>query len=349
MARPRPSSRWGRVLGNPFVLGSGALVIAVAAAIGVAIVLGRGGADSVTIMPAQTGARDTPTPRPITEAGGPRATAKTTLTVRSGPGIGFVSLGLVARGAQLEVVAKSDSEQWLEVIYPPRSRLKGWVQLEGVEFSGDLAALPVGGAEVFALPAVPTSLPIEEEETVEATPESTGVDLVSGHAFVAGRFLLVEITNAGSVSLEGEVIDVAVYDGSLSQILDATNVGPLSLAPGDSFVLRTGFQIEGPESRRVVIVVNPAQRLAEADYSNNSLVFVVTGVGPTETPERGRPMATVTPTRHPLLPTFTPTRRPAGTSTPTPRVTPTPTLTIATETPTAVLPVVTETPTASAP
>src|SRR3990170_4291924 len=338
MATP-PPRRWRDILGNPFVLGAGALVIAVAAAIGVAVALGRGGADSVTILPRREDAQHTATPRSTADVGGERAKATTTLTVRSGPGTGFISLGVVARGTELEVVAKSDSEQWLEVVYPPRSRLRGWVELEGVEFSGDLAALPVGAAEVFALPAVPTSIPVEEGEEATATPASSAVDLVPTQAFAAGDFLAVTVANNGGADLVKKVIDVGVYDASLSQILRAARVGPLTLAVGESVDVSTGFRGEDSQSRRVVIVVNAGRTIEEGDYSSNSLVFVVTGGVATETPEAGR--ATVTPTRGPAVPapTRSPTRTPRVTFTPTPGTTSTPVPPVPTETPTAELPV----------
>src|SRR3972149_3067446 len=128
MASP-PRRRWSQTLGNPFVLGAGALVIAIAAAVGVAVALGRGGTDTVTILPPEE-AGGTPTARATSQVRGLRAKATTTLTVRAGPGMGFISLGVVPRGTEREVVAKSDSEQWLELVYPPRSRLRGWVELE---------------------------------------------------------------------------------------------------------------------------------------------------------------------------------------------------------------------------
>lgn len=346
MGAPPPIGRRGQVLGNPFVLVAGALVIAIAAAIGVAIALGRGGTERVTVVPRETGAAGTATPRPMTTVRGPRARATTTLTVRAGPGTGFISLGVVARGTELEVVAKSDSEQWLEVIYPPRSRLRGWVELEDVEFRGNLAALPLGGAEVFVLPAVPTPLPVEDELEGEATPESLLPDLVPSDAFVAGNFLVVSVTNAGTADLVGEVIDVGVYDASLSHILRATRAGPLYLAPGESVDISTGFRVQDSESRRVVIVVNAGQTTEEGDVSNNSLVFVVTGGGPTatETPRGERPSATAT--RGPVIPvpSRSPTRTPRVTATATGRETPTPALPIATHTPTPSAAALTPTP-----
>ena len=278
MAAP-PSGRWRQVLGNPFVLGAGALVIAVAAGIGVAVALGRGGTDTVAIVLPEIAGKRTPTPRAEGEVRGLRARATTTLTVRAGPGPGFIGLGVVPRGVELEVVAKSDSEQWLKVIYPPRSRLRGWVQLEDVEFSGDLAALTVGGAEVFVLPEVPTAVPIEE-----ATPMPEVPDLIPSDAFVAGDFLVVTVTNNGTVGLVEQVIEVGIFDSSLSQSLAEASAGPLSLAPGESVDISTGFQVTDSESQRVVVVVDPQGKLGEGDYSNNSLVFVLGGGGATETP-----------------------------------------------------------------
>src|SRR3990170_6205973 len=132
-----PSGRWRRALRNPIVIGAAALVVAVSAGIAVAVAMGRGGTDSVAIVLPRAG-NDTPTPGPGGEVRGLRARATTTLTVHAGPGSSFISLGVARRGTELEVVAKSDSEQWLKIVYPPRSRLRGWVLLENVEFEGDL-------------------------------------------------------------------------------------------------------------------------------------------------------------------------------------------------------------------
>jgi len=145
------------LLRNPLVLGGLAIALAVAAAIVVAVLLSDNQGETVIVTPAGetsvVGGTPTRTPVPLE---GMSARALSTLTVRAGPGTGYISLGIARRDAELEVVGKNEEETWLAISYPPRSRLLGWVAADGVELEGSLASLSVATPESLVLPAVPT-------------------------------------------------------------------------------------------------------------------------------------------------------------------------------------------------
>jgi hypothetical protein len=145
----------------------------------------------------------------------------------------------------------------------------------------------------------------------EATPDTLAPDLTLSDAFMAGSTLIVTVTNNGT-DVAQQVIVLAIYDASVTQLLKAVQAGPISLASGQSVDISTGFQVQGSESRRIVIFVNPDQTIEEFDYSNNSLTFVVGGAAPIETPDGGDAAATPIATEAPTLETPVATETPAA-------------------------------------
>jgi hypothetical protein len=315
-------------LRNPLVLGALAVLLAVAAAIGVTIVLSEGEQETVVVVPPQETAAPgrTPTRTPV-PLEGMRARALSTLTVRAGPGTSYISLGTVPRDAELEVVGRNEGEDWLEISYPPRSRLRGWVAAEGADLEGTLASLPVEAPESLVLPSVPTYAPgtyVEGDSEPTPTP-AAGPDLVVGGAYVEGAELIVTITNQGTADAAAP-IDVAVYDGDSSTLLRLARLGQ-ALPAGASVDLPTQYDPAGGPSR-LLIRVDPANRVQEADEDNNEVLFGVSGVPGSPSPTAPAGSATATPQSSPpastataTMPTRTPTR-PAPTPVPTSETTP---------------------------
>jgi hypothetical protein len=309
-------------LRNPLVLGGLAIVVAVAAAIVVAVLSSDGKKEETVIVlpsPEASTSGSTPT-QTIVPLEGMTGRALSTLTVRAGPGSGYISLGTARRGAELEVVGKNEEEDWLAIAYPPRSRLTGWVEADGVELEGSLASLPVATPESLVLPIVPTyagGASVEEEPDTTPTPEASLLpDLIVSNAYLREGELVVTITNQGTADANG-LIDVAVYNGDGSTLLRLARAGE-SLPAGASIDLDTRYE-PGGEQQRLLIWVNPANRVEEANEDNNKVLFGVSGLpaSPSPTAPRRSPTATATPRFGLPVPTATPVR-PANTPTKTP-------------------------------
>src|SRR3990170_6314205 len=105
-------------LRNPVVFGGIALIVAVVLGVVVALVLAGGGGEGestpavrvdVTRSPTPEGEDETPT------SGAVRGTATAPITVRSGPGSNYQVLGTIPKDKEVEVIGKSEDEEWLEV------------------------------------------------------------------------------------------------------------------------------------------------------------------------------------------------------------------------------------------
>jgi hypothetical protein len=327
-----------RLLRNPLLLGGLAIVLAVVAAIVVAVLFSEGKEETVVVTPpAETstpGGTPTRTPVPLE---GMRARALSTLTVRAGPGTGYISLGIARRDAELEVVGKNEEETWLAISYPPRSQLVGWVAADSVELEGSLASLPVATPESLVMPAVPTyagGVYVGEEPDLTPTPEASALpDLVISDARLSAGELVVTITNQGTADAGGPV-DVTVYSGDGSTPLRLARIGE-SLPAGASVDLATQYETTGGP-QRLLIRVDPANRVQEMSEDNNEVVFGISGLpaSPSPTAPRLSPTATATArfgypvfTPTPTIPARTPTKtptQPAPTPTPVPTVQGTP-------------------------
>jgi hypothetical protein len=321
------------LLRNPFVLGGLAVALAAAAAVVFAVVMSDDEAKTAVVTPPPQTAtlHGTPTPTAV-PLEGTAGRALSILTVRAGPGSGYISLGIAPRDSELDVVGRNEEESWLAISYPPNSELMGWVEADGVELKGSLADLPVTAPEQLVLPAVPTYAPGAFAEEDSGTPEAGPLpDLIVSNAYLLEGNLVVQITNQGTADAAAP-IDVAIYNGDGSMLLRLAGIGE-SLPAGSSINLDTRYQPDGSQ-QRLLIRVDSSDRVQEADEDNNEALFGVSGVPaspsptaprrsptPTATPPFGLPSFTATPARAANTPTKTPTR-PAPTSTPTAESTP---------------------------
>jgi hypothetical protein len=87
------------------------------------------------------------TPLPWT---GPRAARS--LDLYTGPSTDYVVLGVVPKGAKLEVVGVSEDGEWLAVTVAPGASLYAWLPLEQVENAPDVRTLAVKRVHLIPTP-----------------------------------------------------------------------------------------------------------------------------------------------------------------------------------------------------
>jgi glycosyl hydrolase family 99/SH3 domain-containing protein len=92
------------------------------------------------------------------------------LRVRAGPGTDYDILGRLRQGAVIEILARSEDGDWLQIAYPNPDNI-GWVSAEFVAPPGGLDAFPLVAAFTPTPQATPTSTP-------EAGPDSGSDDSV---------------------------------------------------------------------------------------------------------------------------------------------------------------------------
>lgn len=321
-------------LRNPIVLGALAVVV-VLLLVAVALILVGGGEEEdggEAAAPAATRTEKAQT-SPTSESG-VSGEAIATINVRSGPGERYAVLGTIRNGTRVEVVGRSEDEEWLQVIYPPRSSLHGWVDAAFLELEGDPGLLAVATVEALPLPEVPTQPAItavatptvegtptaEGTPTEEVTPSPTAVlsptpeadlpDLVIGiPASVINDTLIITVVNQGRGAVENQRLDVGVFDSQGQTLLHYTTVGMQSLAPGASIDINTGFTCAIRE-QEVLVVVDVDGRIDETDNTNNQLLVTIR-------PCFRAPMPTLTPSLTPA-PSVTPEPAPQVEPTATP-------------------------------
>jgi len=137
--------------------------------------------------------------------------------------------------------------------------------------------------------------------------------------------LVVAVTNQGTADAAAP-IDVAIYGGDSSTLLRLARTGD-PLPAGASVDIATQYDPAGGP-QRLLIRVDPANRVQEMNEDNNDVVFGVSGVPPSPSPtvQVGRSTATATPragfpvfTRTPAVASHTPTKTPiAASATPAP-------------------------------
>jgi SH3-like domain-containing protein len=221
-----------------------------------------------------------------------------TINVRSGPDEDYPVLGTIRNGTTVEVSGRSEDEEWLQVVYPPRSTLHGWVDAAYLRLEGDASALAVATAEVAAIPEMPTQAPVtavvttvtptpEVTATVPATVEPDLPDLVLTAAYMLEDSLIATVQNQGTGLVQNQAIEVSVLDSQGQTVLGAASVALETLAAGQSIDVNTGFTCSIQE-RQVLLVVDLNGLVDETDNTNNQLV------------------TTLAPCWHPPPPTLTP-------------------------------------------
>jgi hypothetical protein len=309
--RPPPTQTNTPVLRNPFVLGGLAAVVAVLLVI-VAVVAfsGDGGSGSGQDSAAKP-ATKTPTPEQVAGGDGVTGKANATVNVRNGPVNTAEVLGVLRRGGEVSVDGKSADDEWLQIVYPPRSKLHGWVLASSLDLNSDISGLAVATPEEIPLAVVPTSIAVATVEstptptpgltaTVTATPLSTLPDLVISGSLVSGAALVVTVTNQGTGTLTATAIEIGVFDDAGAKLLNLTTSAPQTLKPGASVDIRTGYLTLGAQAQ-VLAVVDPNGKIPETNDTNNRLVVTLGNGTPTVAPTATR-TAKVTATATPSHP-----------------------------------------------
>ena len=183
--RPRPSSEpatshrwdsWLPLLNNRLILsGLGLVVVLLLIAI-VLVSIGHGNEDGHSnILGIRTpDANSTALPR-----GGLSGRVLTTASVRNGPNATYSLLGTIPRGATIAVIGRNEDISWLQIRYSPGSSLRGWIDAQFLDISGDVSQLAVAGPGPVPAVAVPTesefatAVPTEQEATSTPTEEQT--------------------------------------------------------------------------------------------------------------------------------------------------------------------------------
>ncbi|OGO51548.1 MAG: hypothetical protein A2148_01335 [Chloroflexi bacterium RBG_16_68_14] len=107
---------------------------------------------------------------------------RTTTTMRNGPGPSYPILGTIPAGAQVTVVGRNASESWLQVTYPPGSKLRGWVSIAYIDVDGDISRLTIAGPGVAPSVSVPTDMAPDSSLTAEPSEESAATEPSSADA-----------------------------------------------------------------------------------------------------------------------------------------------------------------------
>lgn len=321
-------------LRHPIVLGALAVVV-VLLVVAVALILVGGGEEDDEEEAAAPAPTRTEKPETnLTSEDGVSGEVIATINVRSGPGEGYTILGTIRNGTRVEVVGRTEEEEWLQVIYPPQSSLHGWVDAAFLDLEGDPSTLAVATVEALPLPEVPTepayvavATPTAEETptaeagpTEEATPSPTAVfsptpeaelpDLVIGiPTWLVDDTVVITVVNQGRGAMENQRLDVGMFDSQGQTLLHYTSAGVQSLAPGSSIDVNTGFTCT-VEQQEVLVVVDVDGRIDETDNTNNQMLVTVRACFrapmPTLTPTTAPvPSATAAPTAW-LVPTATP-------------------------------------------
>lgn len=283
------------ILHNPIALGGLAAVAIVFVVATVVMLMGRGNSSGSTNS--DTSARiatatKTPTKQESDALEGLTGKATSTINVRSGPGNGYVVLGVLRRSSEVSIVGQSDDGEWLQIEYPIHSNLHGWVIVTSLEVQGDLAGVAIATPETLpmadvptyeAVATVPAELTPEVTPTVTSTPAPALPDLAVSGSLVSGGVLVVTVTNQGTGALAATAVDVGIFDVSGSPMLNSTTASVQALAPGASIDIRTGYlPLGGPP--QVLVIVDPNGKIAETDDTNNRLTVTRSpGVTPTAT------------------------------------------------------------------
>ena len=260
---------------NPYILAGLAMAGAIVMAVVVVVIFGSGGDANGN----GGGAIGSQSPVP---GRGIVSPSIATATVREGPSIDYIEVGLLRTGQDVEVVGRNQTASWFQIFYPPGSQLKGWVPSSALRVPAE-AELPVVAVTPIPRPTViqPTATP-EATETTTATPTVTGTagpsggpDLVAQVAqgsCVVGQTLVVLVRNEGPGLLTNKPIMVSVQtpDGTPRALVSPE---PTSLEVGEEQLIDTGYVV----TERVLAIVDPLGGLGDPNQANNRVDCVVAG------------------------------------------------------------------------
>ena len=94
---------------------------------------------------------------------------RVTTSTHNGPGTGYAILGTIPAGAVVPLVGRNADATWVQVIYPPSSQLRGWVDASFIDVTADLSRLTIAGPGLGPSVLIPTGF-LPEEPTAALTP-----------------------------------------------------------------------------------------------------------------------------------------------------------------------------------
>lgn len=242
-------------------------LLVIAAAIGTALtaVTLFTGTDDEAQPPPAAPTEPTATP-PATQAGASPEAARATHALDA-PGSGGRSRGELVAGTPLRIEGRSADGEWLAVSAANEgssgpSPVAGWVPVDAVAGTGNIAALPVLDARAFRL-AVVSPTPSATGEA-RPTPPPDRPDLVVREVFARDNHLVVVVANEGSGDASADaVIEASVDRGRFVRI----DTGK-ALRPAE--VLEAAVEGAYVQRRSRVSITLRAWGVIEADTSNNT-------------------------------------------------------------------------------
>ena len=266
-------------LSNPYVLAGIAVAGAIVLAVIVVLFFGRGDGD--TQSPGTT-ANATRTPTATADDASPstRGLAARSIaiaTVREGPALSHLELGLLQASQDVDVVGRNEEGPWFLIVFPPGTQLTGWVPETALRLPDDVEDVV---AVVEATPAPRPDIPDPTATTppeAEETPTPGGDDgpdlavtIVSDCA--AGTEMVVAISYTGAEALDAEPIQVIVSnDGEV----ESQRAYQADMDPGAGTELPTGVNASPPQMAVSVLLTE----LDDIDPSNNIASCSVAGGG----------------------------------------------------------------------
>ncbi len=94
------------------------------------------------------------TPVPTMPAGVVTGTVLGEINIRYGPGTDFPRIGVAQAGTVFTLTMRHITLPWVQIAYSPSPNGQGWVAVELLQISGELAGLPATGITELALPSL---------------------------------------------------------------------------------------------------------------------------------------------------------------------------------------------------
>ena len=173
---PQPGEQfdWLAPLHNRLIIAGVSLLILLALTAVVLLVFSRGDGDPGTGPRVGVLASDDRTP---TSVAGLTAVTLATTTLHNGPGTNFPPLATVRRGTRVPLVGRNEDVTWLQVVFPPGSAIRGWIDITFLEVTADLTEVnvagPGSGPSIVVPTGVPTFVIVEPTDTPVTADEPT--------------------------------------------------------------------------------------------------------------------------------------------------------------------------------
>jgi uncharacterized protein YgiM (DUF1202 family) len=264
------------MLRNPYVLAGIAVALAIIMAVVVVVFFGQGGEGGT----GENSAGVNPlTPR-AGQAAGLRARSIASATVRDGPGLEFLELGLLRSNRDVTVTGRNGESTWFQIVYPENSNLRGWVPETALRLPDDADdRLAVAESTPRPLPTEePTSTPVPATATpnVTSTPEATpvrenadiAVTILGGCS--EGKSVEIALSNVGQVPLRSAPVRITVSHQGAA-LFDQTLA--TTMEPGQSAQLDTKVKAEAPSMTVTVVLQDPQ----DVNAGNNIATCSVAG------------------------------------------------------------------------